>query len=50
MSRCIRCRKHYNEPECEEGSHDCPHCGLTPFQRDRFFHDHDEEEDEGGAG
>ena len=34
MSMCIRCRRQYNEPADEQGDHDCPHCGLSPRQRD----------------
>ena len=46
MSRCIRCKKHYREPADEQGDHDCPHCGLRPEERERWFREPDEESEE----
>lgn len=30
MAYCPQCRKHFREPEEEQGEHDCPRCGLGP--------------------
>jgi len=46
MTRCIRCRCIYRELPDEYGDHDCPRCGLTPEQRERWFEDGEEEEPE----
>ncbi len=45
MSRCIRCRCHYAEPDDEQGDHDCPRCGLTPETRARVGWVYEDEED-----
>ena len=34
MSYCRDCRRHYSEPEDEQGDHPCPSCGQLPFERE----------------
>jgi hypothetical protein len=49
MSRCCRCKTYYREPEDEQGSHDCPHCGLRPEDRCKWLlakHEEEREDDD----
>lgn len=39
MSTCPHCRKHYREPDGEEGEHDCPLCGWTHADQERLDED-----------
>lgn len=34
MAHCPYCKKHFREPEDEQGEHDCPKCGRGPGTRE----------------
>jgi predicted RNA-binding Zn-ribbon protein involved in translation (DUF1610 family) len=42
MVYCPNCRKHFREPEEEQGEHPCPKCGRGP----EWYAKQEEEEDE----